>query len=98
MEEPIMTLQDVVDRCSRFSGYRLEYRFEESHGDRLLVIEDPSVGPHSSLVVKIHPACDLVLYEVYGRLRHWGVTLDEEEVMRAALQHLSHAIAPAKDV
>ena len=60
-------VQAVVDRCSGFSGYKLEYRINKD----TLVIEDPKhVGP-STLVLARDGR------EVYGRLKHWDISRRE---------------------
>jgi hypothetical protein len=91
-------LQAIVARCSRFSGYRLESRFEQSRtGTWLLVIEDPAVVTRSTLVLARHLVPGL-LREVYGRLRHWGITPKEEQVLLQALQAVEESPPPSPPV
>lgn len=86
-----MTLNDIVARCSKFSGYNLV----ASINDGVLTIEDKAVGGASWLVLTLGP-CD-TLREVYGRLRQWGINGREYEVLVGALkfgidyeQHCTH--------
>ncbi len=79
-----MNLSDVVARCSKFSGWKLEARVEESRGTKVLVIEEPG-KPGSKLAVYKSPISPLVLVEAYGRMRHWGITEEEKWVLLQAL-------------
>ena len=76
-----MTIDEVVARCSKYSGFKLEWRIRKC----VLEIEEPG-KPQSCLALKLyHPESD-VLYEVYGRMRHWGISLEEKTVLAAALR------------
>ena len=78
-----MTLDDIVARCSRFSGFNLQWKMD----DNQLIIWDPqdqTVGNQSRLVLAID---DLLLpREVYGRLRQWAISPAELEVMARKLR------------
>lgn len=74
-------MDEIVKRCSKFSGYNLQWRVRNGEYGKVLIIEDPA-KPDSTLVVS---ATSYGLHEVYGRLRHWAITNEEQEVMRKAL-------------
>jgi len=72
---PTVTVESITARCSRFSGWNLKWEVE----DGLLRMYDPSNYSRSSLILNKDGV------EVHGRLRHWGVTLDELKVLLAAI-------------
>jgi len=75
-----MTIDDICVRCSKFSGWNLTW---ETKGG-VLSIFDPKDRGKSQLCVSIRiPG---VLHEVYGRLRHWAVTPEEQRVIAALLE------------
>ncbi len=75
-----MTLDDIVARCSRFSGYELQFELKAD----CLRIWDPKALGRSQLAVVLAPGGNS-LREAYGRLRHWAITLQEQDVMVRAL-------------
>jgi len=82
-----MTLSDIVARCEKFSGYELEAETQERSYGRCLVIR--AVGEAGrkhpySLALMLHPDMS-VLKELNGRLRHWGISLEEQRVIAAHL-------------
>jgi hypothetical protein len=79
-----MTMDQIVARCSKFSGYNLTWKVEDKGHGKVLIIEDPAHAGPSTLALSLTPG---YLYEVYGRLRHWAITADEQKVMIAALQN-----------
>ena len=72
-------MRALVERCSRFSGWNLTWRRRKG----TIELFDPADWGKSAVVVC---ARGLVLYEAYGRLRHWGVTAQEQEMLLRALQ------------
>ena len=81
-----MTIDDIVKRCATFSGYNLRYVIE---GPTLLIndLDDKSIGHQSQLILQLHTSItgSVALLECYGRMSHWGITLQEQWVIRAAL-------------
>jgi hypothetical protein len=75
-----MTIEDIVARCSTFSGYKLQYELKPDS----LRIWDPKAVGRSQLVVVLGSG-GFGLHETYGRLRHWAITRQEQDVMIAAL-------------
>jgi hypothetical protein len=75
-----MTLNDIIKRCSKYSGWEL--RWEVKNGT--LKIFDPKNVSNSllSVYIDVHGA----LHEAHGRLRHWAITSDEIEVMERFLK------------
>lgn len=77
-----MTVQDICNRCSKFSGWHLTVTVTE----RMIRFEDPNgTDGQSWLHLYAHPILSWGLVEAYGRMSHWGITLQEQIVMRAAL-------------
>lgn len=74
-----MDVKNVVERCSKYSGLRLEARIEVRKGVRYLTIGDPSSGRYDlTLSVGVGGRC---LREVYGRMHHWKITTAEQDVL-----------------
>jgi len=73
-------MDDLVRRCSKFSGWDLRWEVQ----DGLLTIWDPKDWGKSALVVGRHSLSGgLTAY--HGRPVHWGITPDEERVILARL-------------
>lgn len=72
-----MDIKNVVERCSKYSGLRLEARIEVREGVRYLTIGDPSGRYDLTLSV----GGGRRLREVYGRMHHWGITRAEQDVL-----------------
>ena len=72
-------VDQIVARCSSFSGYNLQW--EVANG--VLRIEDPQEGGNSTLTLSLTFGD---LREVYGRLRHWAVTVEEQNVLIQLLE------------
>ena len=75
-----MTLQDICNRCSKFSGWNLIVTVENGK----IWFRDPDATGQSWLIVYLHPVFGLT--EAYGRIRHWAITREEIEVMRRELE------------
>ena len=73
-----MTLQDICNRCSKFSGWNLVVTVE----DGKIWFRDPAATGQSWLIVYLRGS---ELAEAYGRMSHWAITRQEAEVMRRAL-------------
>ena len=76
-----ISIDDIVVRCSKYSGFKLEWRIREG----LLEIEEPG-KPKSLLSLRLYHPEGHSLYEVYGRMRHWCISTREMLVLAAALQ------------
>ena len=77
-----MTVQDICNRCSKFSGWHLTVTVAEG----VIRFEDPNdTSGHSWLHLYADPHLSFGLIEAYGRMRHWGITLEEQMVMRSVL-------------
>ena len=82
-----MTIQDIAARCSKFSGWNLTFRLGKIGSLPALEFFDPNDNSGQSRLVVGIDAHGL-LSEVYGRLRHWGIDMEEQRVMRDALLSL----------
>lgn len=73
----------LVERCSKFSGWKLAWKVERSaNGVKVLSIAEPGQDK-SRLDLCI--TGDGNLYELYGRMAGWGITLQDRLVLREAL-------------
>lgn len=90
-----MNMDDVVARCSKFSGYKLTWRIEKRKIGLWLLIEEPG-KPDSTLIVC--PTTEGFLHEVYARLRQWGITAEEQETMKAALRKATQEGESTRDL
>ena len=81
-----MTMDDIVVRCSTFSGWNLTWKVELVAGVPCLMIEDPT-NRRSALTVMLRGCMDkhFGLREVHGRLGHYAITPEEERVMELVL-------------
>jgi hypothetical protein len=86
-----MTLADIAARCSKFSGWNLKVILDgpavnEKHVGNHPVIEffDPEDRTGQSRLM-LHIDRHGLLGEIYGRTAHWGITLEERQVLRDAL-------------
>jgi hypothetical protein len=79
-----MTLQDICDRCSRFAGWKLTVRVKDGQ----IEFSDPDQTGQSWLFVRLSPS-GFSLVEVYGRMKHWAITVEEQAVMKAVLTKAS---------
>ena len=78
----IQEVDAIVERCSRYSGWVLQWEIKGT----CLDIWDPKDYGKSYLSVSLGVSgCGL--YEVYGRLRHWAITVEEQSVLIRMLQH-----------
>ena len=68
---PRVTARSIARRCSQFSGWDLRVETEKG----ILRMFDPRDYGQSMLTLAKNGR------EVYGRLRHWGITADELEVL-----------------
>ena len=68
-------MEDLVKRFEKFSGYKLTWSIIVLGGVRCLSIDAVHTTHPYSLTI------DAYGHEVSGRLRHWGVTPSELEVM-----------------
>lgn len=93
-----MTLDDIVSRCSKFSGWSLTWEIEDGAEDGALHIFDPKDSGKSRLTVSLVFPDRALLRERYGRLRHWAITREEELVMAKALGYVEHPKVPVKMV
>lgn len=89
-----MDIKDVIARCSRFSGLALVHREEVMGGVRCLTIGDPSHGSKYDLTLSVGVG-GRHLREVYGRMRHWEITKEEQDVL---LRFLSPTPVVAQEV
>ncbi len=77
-----MKIQDVVARCSRFSGFNLVYKIT---GGSHPTVEICEPGRADSKCV-FGLLTENLLSEIYGRKSHWGITIPEQFVIAAALR------------
>jgi len=77
-----ITLDTIVERCSHFSGFKLQWKLEERPYGRVLTFLGPKGYAEYYLALTEQFG---VLHEAAGRLRHWNITRDEQVVMLAAL-------------
>ena len=76
-----MTVQDICNRCCKFSGWHLTVTVTE-----MIRFADPNdTDGQSWLHLYADPHLSFGLIEAEGRMQHWGITLEEQIVMRAAL-------------
>lgn len=86
-----MTIQDIAARCSKFSGWNLTVKlcapstgYHSHRFQPMLEFFDPDDSSgQSRMVIGISPYNTLT--EVYGRMRHWAIDLEEQRVMRDTL-------------
>lgn len=77
-------IQAIAARCSKFSGWNLTVKLGRMGGQPVLEFFDPAdASSQSRLIVCIGIGRSLT--EVYGRMRHWGIDLEEQLVMRDTL-------------
>ena len=76
-----MTIDDIVARCSKFSGWKLEYRVEAGPVIRIFQDGTPDATCSFGLI-----SGTSLLSEVYGRLSHWGIDLEEQVVIAQLLK------------
>jgi len=67
-----MTIDSILKRCSKYSGWNLIVT-TDVHGN--LWFKDPGAGGESWLILSLRGN---FLYEVYGRMSHWGISLEEK--------------------
>jgi len=82
-----MSMGELVERCSAYSGWKLQWRLQDpGTTDVRILIWDPR-DPKSRCVFGLsrHPGSSRVR-EVYGRLRHWGITPEEQRVMTRVMR------------
>jgi hypothetical protein len=89
-----MDVKDVVARCCQRTGLKLKERIEVLGGVRCLTIGDPSHGSKYDLTLSVGVG-GRHLREVYGRMRHWGITREEQDVL---LHFLSPTPVVAQEV
>jgi hypothetical protein len=77
----------LVARCSRYSGFNLEWSMK----GEVLTIEDKAKGGQSRLSVTPFLSGN-ALREVYGRLHHWAVTVEEQNLMLEAIKAAQPAV------
>jgi len=73
-----MGIEDIVARCSKFSGWNLTYVVE---GSKLSIWDPKDMGKSRLTVCLMWWEGSQVLHEVYGRLRHWAISPEEQMVM-----------------
>ena len=82
-----MTLNDIAARCSKFSDFNLRVEVENADVKKVVFFDprDTSIGSQSRLVLYAGP-CGLGIREAYGRMHHWAITPEEEQVILRELQ------------
>ena len=83
-----LSVDDVVARCSRYSGFNLRWKLVEDQ----LTIWDPRDYHNSVLIVTPYRFTGGVR-EVYGRLWQWAITPEESEVLACEIRG-PRSIAP----
>jgi hypothetical protein len=85
-----MTIADITARCSKFSGWNLKAVLSgpatnvKHVGNPALEFFDPEDRTGQSRLM-LHIDRHGLLGEVYGRMAHWGITLEERQVLQEAL-------------
>ena len=74
-------LNELVARCSKYSGFNLVATLE--NGPKL-TIADPNNFHLSALVLTLGVG-GLFVHEAYGRMHHWAITREEQEILRQVL-------------
>jgi len=80
-----MTLDDIAARCSKFSGWDLQWEIEGG----AVHFWDPKDSGKSRLSVSLLFPDSPILHDRYGRLWHWAITREEQEVIARALGYKS---------
>lgn len=76
-----MTLDDIAARCSTFSGWKLRWEIK----DGAVHFWDPKDSGKSRLSISLLFPDSRILRERYGRMWHWAITCEEQEVIARAL-------------
>jgi hypothetical protein len=76
-----MDLNTIAERCSRFSGWDLQWKIE---GGRIS-FWDPKDSGKSRLSLCLMFPDSPILRETYGRMWHWAITREEQAVIARAL-------------
>lgn len=70
-----MNLQEIAVRCSKFSGWKLGVSMTQKQ----IEFRDPNDETGQSTLILSWRSYGL--YEVYGRMHHWGITAEERDLM-----------------
>jgi len=85
-------LEAIRVRVAAFSGWNLVVNVECGQV-KFRDPDDVSIGRQSWLFVALDKhGC---LYEVYGRLRHWGVSLEDRMALREVLEASQQCLPPS---
>lgn len=82
-----MTLNDIAARCSKFSGFNLQVKVEAGAVKTVTFFdpEDTTLGSQSRLVLYAGIG-GLSIRESYGRMSHWAITPEEQQVILQELK------------
>ena len=75
-----MTLEQITQRCSGFSGFNLQAIVSRGQIE-FVDPNDNSTGHQSRLVLGTERPGGR-LYEIYGRMHHWGMSLEEKLILK----------------
>lgn len=75
----------LAAKYAKYSGWKLTAGLRNSRGTWVLDFKDPDDATSQSWLVLALGPMGLGLREVYGRMWHWNVSLEDMDVMKRAL-------------